>query len=205
MRRLLIVLALVAFSSAPTLADSIELDENARATFTASQRCTFNCTETISVNFIYVPPPTLNVTPEDFLVTVVPATIDGDSSDFLGPFSTIYDGGVVNSQGYVGFSGSSGGEVDLNILSNNGFQPGINTADFDLFFRESHADNPCVQVEEIAYSQTYTVPVISPVFAEFKRESWKHISREPICDSTGRHRPIQSDDEINRFEFSSCF
>jgi hypothetical protein len=138
MRRLLIVTTVLAFCSAPTWADSIELDVNAWATFTATQPCTSNCTETIGVNFLYIPPPTLNVTPENFLGTVVPGTMDVSSSGFLGPFSAYY-GGVVNSQGYVGFSGSSGDEVDLNILSNNGFQPGINTADFDLFFCESQA------------------------------------------------------------------
>jgi hypothetical protein len=148
MRRLLIVTAVLAFCSSPTWADSIELDVNAWATFTTTQPCTANCTETIRVNFLYIPPPTLNVTPENFLGTVVPGTMDVSSSGFLGPFSA-YFGGVVNSQGYVGFSGSSGDEIDLNILSNNGFQPGINTADFDLFSCESQACQTAFGTQEL--------------------------------------------------------
>src|SRR5450755_3281212 len=70
MRRLLIVTAVLAFCSA-TWADSIELDVNAWATFTATQPCTSNCAETIRVNFLYIPPPTLNVTPENFLGTAL--------------------------------------------------------------------------------------------------------------------------------------
>jgi len=138
MLRLSILTAVLAFCSAPTWADSIELDVNAWATFTATQPCTSNCTETIRVNFLYIPPPTVNITPENFLGTVVPGTMDVSSTGFLGAFSA-FSGGVVNSQGFVGFSGSSGDEIDLNILSNNGFQPGINTADFDLFSCESQA------------------------------------------------------------------
>jgi hypothetical protein len=56
MRRWLIVFAAVAFCSIPTWADSIELDVTAFATFTATQPCSSNCTETIGVNFLYLPP-----------------------------------------------------------------------------------------------------------------------------------------------------
>jgi hypothetical protein len=55
MRRLLIVLGVVAFCSVPTWAKSIDYDVNAWATYTATQPCSSNCTETIAVNFLYNP------------------------------------------------------------------------------------------------------------------------------------------------------
>ena len=54
MRRSLIVLAVVAFCTAPTWADSAELDVNAWATFSApSSTCHSNCSEKIDVSFLY--------------------------------------------------------------------------------------------------------------------------------------------------------
>jgi hypothetical protein len=136
MRRLLIVFAVVAFCSAPTLADSIELDVNAWATFTATQSCTSNCTETIGVSFLYTPPPTTNITSENFLGTVVPGSMEVTSSGFLGSFSS--EGGVT-TQGYTGFTNFLGDEIDLLGFSTTGIQSGINTLDFDLFFCRSEA------------------------------------------------------------------
>ena len=87
MRRLLIVLGFVAVCSMPTWADSVEYDVNAWATFTGTQPCSSNCTETIGVNFLYTPPPTVGVTSENFLGTIVPGSMETSSSGFLGTFS----------------------------------------------------------------------------------------------------------------------
>ena len=135
MRRYLIIFALVACYSAQASAGSI-YDVNAWATFTGTLPCSTNCTETIGLNFLYIPPPPNN----DFLLgTIVPGTMNISSSGFLGTFSDVY-GDYVNSQGYIPFANNPGlpynmrDELDLNVTSLSGIQLGMNTLNFDLFY-----------------------------------------------------------------------
>jgi hypothetical protein len=77
--RVLIVLATLVVCSASTWADSIELDVSAWATFTATQPCSFNCTETIGMDFLYDPPTSFGAGGE-----IVLGTLSISSSGFLG-------------------------------------------------------------------------------------------------------------------------
>ena len=139
MRRLLVVLAAVAFCSIPTWADNIEYDVNAWATFTATQPCSSNCTETIAMNFLYKPP-------SDFLPStnsvlsytgeIVPGSMDESSSGFVG---SLIAGATISTQAYVPFSDLMGDEFDLDVpvrigTDQDGIQPGFNTLGFELFY-----------------------------------------------------------------------
>ena len=133
MRRYLIVFALVCYS---VLANAGSIyDVNAWATFTGTQ-CA-SCTETIGLNFLYIPPDPKD--PSTFLGTIVPGTMNVSSSGFLGIFSDVY-GDYVNSQGYIPFANNPGSpysmrdEIDLYVTDLNGIQLGTNTINFDLFY-----------------------------------------------------------------------
>lgn len=138
MRRLLIVTMVLAFCSAPTWADSVVVDVNAWATFTATQPCSSNCIETIGVSFLYTQPVGQNAgIVNDLMIS---------SSGFLGTFSAI-SGDSPSSQGYFPFFDApldtQYDEIDL-----TGFDPltrirtGIDTMGFDLFFcRTAACDN----------------------------------------------------------------
>ncbi|MGA9509299.1 MAG: hypothetical protein WBV55_11850 [Candidatus Sulfotelmatobacter sp.] len=138
MRRLLIVVAALAFCSATTWADSIELDVSAWATFTGTQPCSSSCTETIGVNFLYTEP-TGGSSTAGIFGTVGPITVS--ASGFLGTFSPYP--AQVPTQGEIGFTNFQGDEIDLNGFEPlTGIQEGINTLYFDLFFcRSSACDN----------------------------------------------------------------
>lgn len=140
MRRFLVLFAFIAFCTVPTWADSIELDVNAWATFTApSSTCLSNCTETIGVNFLYDAPSVAY--PEGQLV---PGTLDISSSGFLGSFSTFCSGCGFYGY-YMGFFNFNGDEIDLDWnYSSSGIQPGINTVDFYMWSCQSAA---CVNAE----------------------------------------------------------
>lgn len=136
MRRLLILFGVVALCSAPTWADSIELEVNAWATFTApASSCLSNCTETIGVSFLYDTPSLLYESGQ-----IVPGTLDISSSGFLGSFST-YCPTCSSFYGYyMGFFNSLGDEIDLDWnYSSTGIQPGINTVDFYLWSCQSQS------------------------------------------------------------------
>ncbi|MGA9507236.1 MAG: hypothetical protein WBV55_01185 [Candidatus Sulfotelmatobacter sp.] len=128
MRRLLIVIAVLAFCSALTWADTIELDVNAWATFTATQPCSSNCTETIGVNFLVDLPNHGNT-------QLVPNSVSVSSSGFLGSFSSPYCTSCSPILGdYIAFynNGIFGDEIDL-MFAGFVIPPGINTLSFDLF------------------------------------------------------------------------
>lgn len=136
MRRFLIVLAVVAFCTAPTWADSIDLDVVAWATYTATQPCSSNCTETIGISFLYYGP-TLGS-----LGGIVPGTLNVSSSGFLGMFSgNSWVGGyyapLFNGLGdeidLVGTCGSCSDGDDLQIA------PGIDTLSFWIYSCKSQA------------------------------------------------------------------
>ena len=147
MRRLLVVLAILAFCSAPTWADSIlpqntELDVNAWSTFTDPA----GATETIGVSFLYLTP---SIQYE--YGRIVPGSLDVGSSGFLGTFSP----GSSVYYGYLPFydAGRNGDEIDLDwsISNTGGIEPGINTASFYIWTCQTQAcDN--------AYGQTWTGP-----------------------------------------------
>jgi hypothetical protein len=131
MRRLLIVFAVVAFCSAPIWADSIELNVNAWATFTATQPCSSNCTETIGVNFLVEVPNLTNYLDAQ----LVPNSLSVSSSGFLGSFSSPYCTSCYVTLGdYIAFynGGIYGDEIDL-MFAGFVIPPGINTVKFDLF------------------------------------------------------------------------
>jgi hypothetical protein len=137
MRRLLIVLATLVACSAPTWADSIELDVNAWATFTATQPCSSNCTETIGVNFLYRPPSDFPDTPkyelqQDLVGQIVAGSMDVTASGFMGAFNG--NGTFMSTQGYIPFYDSMRDEIDLNVpVGTGGIQTGMNTLSFTLF------------------------------------------------------------------------
>ena len=145
MRRLLVVLATLVVCSAPTWADSIELDVNAWATFTATQPCSSNCTETIATNFLYMPPSDFAADPNSeasFTGQIVPGSMNVSSSGFLGSFSTPL-GDPISGQGYIPFFNKATfplDEIDLQVPlaaefdGVDGIQPGVNTVGFDLFY-----------------------------------------------------------------------
>ncbi|MGA9508904.1 MAG: hypothetical protein WBV55_09815 [Candidatus Sulfotelmatobacter sp.] len=127
MRRSLMVLVVVAFCTAPTWADSVELDVNAWATFSApSSTCHSNCTERIDVSFLYQTPSIVNP-----LGALVPGTLDVIASGSLGSFSTLCTG--------CRFFGSSMGLFDLKgdeiNLDFGGvkIRPGTDTLSFYMF------------------------------------------------------------------------
>jgi hypothetical protein len=153
MRRLLIVFAVVAFCSAPIWADSIELDVNAWATFTATQHCSSNCTETIGMNFLYMPPSDFAADPNSeasFTGQIVPGSMNVSSSGFLGSFST-FSTISISSQGYIPIADSMGDDVDLNVPvgTPDGIEPGINTVSFQLFYCESQACQTAFGTQEL--------------------------------------------------------
>lgn len=139
MRRFLLVFAVVACCSAPTWADSIEVDVNAWATFTATQPCSYNCTETIGMSFLYVEPTPYSPGQPYFPYgEIVPGTLNVSSSGFLGSF---YGGPVF--VGFIPFWNSApfsaGDEIDLDIPSTNEIQTGVNTVDLYLWGCQSQA------------------------------------------------------------------
>jgi hypothetical protein len=134
MRRFLIVFAAIAFCSAPTWADSIVLDVNAWATFTAPLTCLSNCTETVDVSFLYDTPSVVYENGQ-----IVSGTLDVGSSGFLGTFSSRNESVF---SGYIPFLNSGGDEIDLDwLFSSNGIgiQPGINTLSFYMWTCQSEA------------------------------------------------------------------
>ena len=131
MRRSLIVLVVVAFCTAPTWADSIELDVNAWATFTApSSTCHSNCSEKIDVSFLYQTPSIVNP-----FGALVPGTLDVSASGSLGSFNTFCAGCGFYGY-YMGFFDFKGDEIDLDF---GGFKikPGIDTLSFYMWSCES--------------------------------------------------------------------
>jgi hypothetical protein len=141
MRRLLIVLGVVAFCSVPTWATSVDYDVNAWATYTATQPCSSNCTETIAVNFLYNPT----------VAELVPNSLTVDSSGFLGTFSPACTGCSGNAL-YLGLfnNGTTEFETDEIDLDYNPYpiQPGINTLTFVLWACQTSA---CTE----AYGQSW--------------------------------------------------
>lgn len=142
MRRLLVVLAVVAFCAAPSWADSIELDVVAWATFTATQPCFSDCTETIATSFKYVPPilamPGSQVSPTNG--EIVPGSLVVASSGFLG--SSFSAASLTCNGNCLPFLSSLGDEIDLdvpNMPGLSGIQPGINTVDLFLYGCQSEA------------------------------------------------------------------
>lgn len=133
MRRLSIVLAAVAFCTAPTWADSIELNVNAWATITVLQPgCSSNCTETIGVSFLYNTPSITYSAGQ-----IVPGSLEVSSSGFLGSFS---GSGYWYGANYSPLLNSFGDEIDLypeNTGLSNGIQPGINTVGFLIYSCQS--------------------------------------------------------------------
>lgn len=133
MRRLLIFLAAIAFFSAPSWADSIDLNVNAWVIISASSStCFSNCTETLAVNFLYAPPSIQYESGE-----IVPGSMSISSSGFLGTFSA----GPVFS-GYIPFwDAGREDEIDLDWSFNQGLaiQPGTNTLFFNFWSCESVA------------------------------------------------------------------
>jgi len=131
MRRSLIVVAVVAFCTAPTWADSAELDVNAWATFSApSSTCHSNCSEKIDVNFLYETPSIVNP-----VGALVPGTLDVSASGSLGSFSTSCAGCGFYGY-YMGFFDFKGDEIDLDF---GGFkiEPGTDTLSFYMWSCES--------------------------------------------------------------------
>lgn len=134
MRRLLIIFVVVMFCSASGWADSTELDVSAWATFTATQPCSSNCTETIGMDFLYDPP-----TLQTGKGGIVPGTLSVSSSGFLGMLSSpgwgyyyapLFDG--------LSHEGAYGDEIDL--VGTCSFcadalqiAPGINTLSFSVY------------------------------------------------------------------------
>jgi hypothetical protein len=130
-RRSLIVLVVVAFCTAPVWADSIELDVNAWATFSApSSTCHSNCSEKIDVSFLYEPPSV-----QYPVGALVPGTLDVSASGSLGSFSTSCAGCGFYGY-YMGFFNFKGDEIDLDF---GGFkiQPGTDTLSFYMWSCES--------------------------------------------------------------------
>jgi hypothetical protein len=124
MRRFLIVLGVVALCTAPTWADSVELDVNAWATFTSAAT---KQTDTIAVNFLYIPD-NLGIG------SMVPGSLTLSNSGFLGTFN---NNCAPCSDYYVGFFSALGDEIDLDWTPtpSGGFsiQPGINTVSFYMW------------------------------------------------------------------------
>jgi hypothetical protein len=126
MRRLLIVFAAIAFCSAPTWADSIVLDVNAWATFTAMANPSL--TETISTSFLYDTPTSPNSSG-----TIVLGSLSMSSSGFLGTFSPDInsypgeEGGTIN--GFAPFNNSAGDQIilDWGCCQSASITPGVNT------------------------------------------------------------------------------
>ncbi|HXO32697.1 MAG TPA: hypothetical protein VN901_10135 [Candidatus Acidoferrales bacterium] len=139
MRRLLVVLGVVALCSAPTWADSV-VDINAWATFTAPAT---GQTETIGINMIYTEPTGANTIAGIFGVV---DSLTESSSGFLGTFNAYP--GQTPTQGEVAFTNNPtlGGLGHYDEIDLNGFNPalastgtysgvklGVNTVNFDLW------------------------------------------------------------------------
>lgn len=131
MRRLLIVLSVLIFCSASSWADSIEMvDVVAWATFTATQPCSSNCTETLGLSFQYIEPAVFYQNGQ--LIDypngeIVPGSLEVGSSGFLGSF---YGGPLF--EGFIPFWNSvplsASDEIDLDIPGGrNEIQTGVNT------------------------------------------------------------------------------
>ncbi|MGA7860865.1 MAG: hypothetical protein WCB19_03295 [Thermoplasmata archaeon] len=94
MRTVLIALAVVLLCSASTWADGI-LDVNISGTFIATQPCSSNCTETVSISFEFDPAKYPYGNDYGY---AVPGTITIGASGFLGSFDSLYYQG---SNGYI--------------------------------------------------------------------------------------------------------
>jgi len=174
MRRLLIVLAILVVCSAPTWADNVEYDVNAWATFTATQPCSFNCTETIGLNFLYMPPSDFLPNPgSDASSTgqIVLGSMNESSSGFLGSLS-YPTGPNISIQGYIPFANSMHDEVDLrapvlfpgDTSPVDGILPGINTTSFDLFYCYSQTCNNAMGPDaDLHPSPSSQFVVVTPV------------------------------------------
>lgn len=138
MRRFLIVFATLVVCSAPTWADSVELDVNAWATITAPTTCP-SCVEKIDVNFLWMN----NALPTGY-GQIVLGSLDVKSSGFLGTFSPIGPQGA--NLFYLGlFNNLVGGEfatdeIDLYYGTTTGvITPGRNSLTFDFWGCQTHA------------------------------------------------------------------
>lgn len=143
-KRLLVLIAVLACSSAPSWADSIELDVNAWGTYTATQPCSSNCTETIAMSFLYDTPSVDYPEGE-----MVPGSFQMSSSGFLGTFS-----GPSNQRwmgDYMPSFNGLGDEIDLYSFAANEFSiaPGVNTVGFFIYSCQSEI---CAN----AFGQTWT-------------------------------------------------
>src|SRR5581483_2378218 len=135
MRPALIALAALLLWCAPTWADSL-LDVNISGTFVATQPCSSNCTQVVSINFEF--------DPEEYPLGTstygyaVPGTMSIFASGFLGSFNSLsYQGSdaYINlSEGYMPFLGSAGDELDIRFpLLPSFFPVGTDTIRMEFF------------------------------------------------------------------------
>jgi len=132
MRRVLVVLAVLAFCSATTWADGI-LDVNICGTFTAT---TTQATETIALSFLFDP---ASITPYPYGNGSIDAsTVVMSSAGFLGSFSPDLSANgtliVGWNESYVPFKNGNGDEIDIATgIGPNFFPVGTNTIGLDIY------------------------------------------------------------------------
>jgi hypothetical protein len=151
MRRLLVVLGVVALCSAPTWADSITYDVNAWATITAPNS---NLTEKIDVNFLWMN--NLNLPNGYNGPGMVSGSLNVTSSGFLGTF-TAYCSTCINAL-YLPLDGAQNlDQIDLYYPNNPPMMaPGSNTLGFQFMDCES---TTCIN----AYGKGWVEGEYSPV------------------------------------------
>jgi hypothetical protein len=137
MRRFLITLAAVLFCSASSWADGI-LDVYVAGTFTATQACVSNCTETISISFLFDPASITRAPGLDPNGWIDPSALSITSSGFLGSFSPQLsaNGTLLVSwfDSYIPFKNANGDELDIHTgLGPNFFPMGTNTIGVQIY------------------------------------------------------------------------
>lgn len=168
MRKLYITAAFLAFFSVSAWANNILDEVTISGTFVATQPCTFNCTESVSIDF--------NFDPEQYPVGTssygyaVPGSLSILGSGFLGSFSSLtYQGqsGYINlGMGYMPFLDRGGDELDIRFPVNSSlfFPLGEDTIRMEFFsgapesaaYRQAFGSNCCVQ-------PTYYTSTVKPL------------------------------------------
>jgi len=167
MSRFVIALAMLAFFSVSVWADGI-LDVNISGTFIATQPCSSNCTETVSISFLFDP---AKYSYADVYGYAVPGTTSIWASGFLGSFDSLsYRGsnGYINlSMGYTPFLDTGGDELDIRFSVNPPFFPvGVDTIRMEFYgihtnpaYLDAFGPNCCV---DPAYYTSTVTPVAVP-------------------------------------------
>ena len=137
MRKFVILLTALVLCPLWATADSI-VDVNIWGTFTATQPCTVNCTETIGISFQFDSASIVYGHYGPQYAWAVPGTINVSASGFLGSFTALNYGGEgyinIGNEAYMPFIGQFGDEIDILVVyGNTVFPVGTNTIGLQIY------------------------------------------------------------------------